>query len=191
MPNMSIIAPRDENMLRHALCTGLDFDGPLAVRYPRDKGRGLSPEAPRCLPWGRGELLRSGEDVAILAVGTLVHLALAAAERLSFLGLSAAVVDPVFVKPLDETLLREVAGSVRYGLLTLEEHTLPGGFGSAILELLAGSGTLGRPLLRQGIPDHFVGHGPRETLLAELGLTVDAVAKTCLQLAGEKKDAGP
>lgn len=191
IPNMSIIAPRDENMLRHALCTGLAYDGPLAVRYPRDKGRGLPPEEPRCLPWGRGELLHSGDDVAILAVGTAVHLALAAAERLSLLGLSAAVVDPVFIKPLDESLLREVAGSVRYGLLTLEEHTLPGGFGSAVLELLAGSGALERPLLALGVPDRFVGHGPREALLAELGLTVEAVVRACLRLAGEKKEAGP
>ena len=191
IPNMSIIAPRDENMLRHALFTGLGFDGPLAVRYPRDKGRGLPPEEPRCLPWGRGELLRKGEDVAILAVGTAVSLALESAERLSRLGLSAAVVDPVFVKPLDEFLLREVAGSVRYGMLTVEEHTLPGGFGSATLELLTGSGVLSRPLRRLGVPDRFVGHGAREILLAEIGLTAEAIVSACLQLAGEKKGDGP
>ncbi|MBT9172770.1 MAG: 1-deoxy-D-xylulose-5-phosphate synthase [Syntrophomonadaceae bacterium] len=191
IPNMSIIAPRDENMLRHALFTGFAYDGPLAVRYPRDKGRGLPPEEPRCLPWGRGELLRKGEDVAILAVGTAVSLALESAERLSRLGLSAAVVDPVFVKPLDEFLLREVAGSVRYGMLTVEEHTLPGGFGSAALELLTGSGMLSRPLLRLGVPDRFVGHGAREILLAEVGLTAEAIVSACLQLAGEKKGDGP
>jgi 1-deoxy-D-xylulose-5-phosphate synthase len=190
IPDMSIIAPRDENMLRHALFTGLSFDGPLAVRYPRDKGWGLPPEEPRCLPWGRGELLREGEDVAILAVGTTVNLALEAAERLSRLGLSVAVVDPVFVKPLDEFLLREVAGSVRYGMLTVEEHTLPGGFGSAVLELLTGGGVLSRPLLRLGVPDLFVGHGAREMLLAEIGLTVEAIVSSCLQLAGEKKGDG-
>jgi 1-deoxy-D-xylulose-5-phosphate synthase len=191
IPDMSIIAPRDENMLRHALFTGLSFDGPLAVRYPRDKGRGLPPEEPRCLPWGRGELLRKGQDVAILAVGTTVNLALEAAERLSRLGLSVAVVDPVFVKPLDEFLLNEVAGSVRYGMLTVEEHTLPGGFGSAVLELLTGGGVLSRPLLRLGVPDLFVGHGAREILLAETGLTVEAIVSSCLQLAGAKKGDGP
>jgi 1-deoxy-D-xylulose-5-phosphate synthase len=190
MPNMSLVAPRDENMLRHALYTGLVFDGPLAVRYPRDKGMGLPAEEPRCLPRGRGELLRAGEDVAILAVGTAVQIALLAAERLTGQGLSAAVVDPVFVKPLDEPLLLKVAGSVRYGLVTLEEHTLPGGFGSAVLELLAANGSLCAPLLALGVPDRFVGHGAREILQAESGLTVESVVAACLRLAG-KKEAGP
>jgi len=184
IPGMSIIAPRDENMLRHALFTGLAYDGPLAIRYPRALGKGLTPEEPRYLPWGRGELLREGDDLAILAAGTASDLALAAAERLSLLGLSVAVVDPVFVKPLDEALLLEVAGSVRYGLLTLEEHTLPGGFGSAVLELLAARGPLSRSIRMLGAPDRFVGHGAREILLTQVGLTAEAVAEAGLQLAG-------
>ena len=178
-------------MLRHAVTTALAHDGPVAVRYPRDKTTGAAAEEPRLLPWGRGELLRQGKDVAILAVGTAVHAALEAAEQLSRLGLEAAVVDPVFIKPLDEELLREVAASVRYGLLTVEEHALAGGFGAAVLELLAEIGLPLLPVRRLGVPDQFVGHGTREKLLADLGLTMAGIVNACLWLAGERNEGLP
>ncbi|MCL5981615.1 MAG: 1-deoxy-D-xylulose-5-phosphate synthase [Firmicutes bacterium] len=191
IPGISIIAPREENMLRHAVTTALAHDGPVAVRYPRDKTTGAVAEEPRLLPWGQGELLRAGKDVAVLAVGTAVHAALEAAEQLSRLGLEAAVVDPVFIKPLDEELLREVAASVRYGLLTVEEHALAGGFGAAVLELLAEIGLPLLPVRRLGVPDQFVGHGTREKLLADLGLTMAGIVEACLWLAGKRNEGLP
>lgn len=183
IPNLAIIAPRDENMLRHAVVTGLAHNGPVAVRYPRGKSLGLPAEQARTLPWGRGEMLRPGRDVAILAAGPMVQAAVQAADSLEERGISAAVVDPVFVKPLDQELIVRAALSARLGLVTVEEHALTGGFGSAVLECLAENGLHNVPVKRLGIPDRFVEHGAKEVLLAEVGLTVDDITAACLKLA--------
>jgi 1-deoxy-D-xylulose-5-phosphate synthase len=191
IPNMSMIVPRDENMLRHALVTGLAHAGPCALRYPRGKGFGLPVEKATILPWGQGQELRSGRDLAIIALGPLVQEALQAAELLEKRGLSVAVIDPVFVKPLDEALLLRIAASCRYGLVTVEEHVLAGGFGSAVLELLEANHYSGIPVKRLGVPDRFVEHGSRTLLMKELGLTVDGIAAACLELTKHNKKALP
>lgn len=189
IPNMSIIAPRDENMLQHTLVTGLAQHSPVAVRYPRGKGMGAPLDDPRVLPWGKGEVIRAGHDIAILALGPMVYSALEAAERLKRQGLSVGVIDPVFAKPLDTGLILQAARSYRFGLVTLEEHVLAGGFGSSVLELLAENRFSGVSVHRMGIDDKFVEHGKREILLQEHGLMVDDIVAACLEVTGgrEKK----
>ncbi|NLZ38837.1 MAG: 1-deoxy-D-xylulose-5-phosphate synthase [Firmicutes bacterium] len=191
LPQMSIICPRDENYLQHALLTGLKHAGPVAVRYPRGRALGVKREKPCCLPWGRGEILKPGSDVIILAVGTMVAVALAAAEILEKKGFSVGVIDPIFVKPLDGKLISKAALSARYGLVTLEENALAGGFGSAVLEYLAVNDFQHLPVKCLGIPDNFVQHGDRSLLLQDLGLTVENTAAVCLELLNKGKRALP
>lgn len=189
IPNMSVLVPRDENMLQHTVLTGLSHPGPVAVRYPRGKGMGTALDTPHVLPWGKGELLRTGRDLAILAVGPFVHASQEAAEKLEKRGLSVAVVDPVFVKPLDKDLILRTAVNMRAGLVTVEEHVLSGGFGSAVLELLEENGLYHVPVRRLGVPDKFIEQGNKQVLLEELKLTPDHIAAACLEMAGrtEKK----
>ena len=191
IPGMSIIAPRDENMLQHAVVTGLERRAPVAVRYPRGRGTGVALSEPAQLPWGRGETLRQGRDVAILVVGPLAGSALAAAEKLSGLGVEAAVIDPVFIKPLDANLIVEAARRVRFGLVTVEENALAGGFGSAVLELLEQNGVKNVAVRRLGIPDSFVEHGARNLLLEEIGLTTGNIVDACLEAAGNRRKRLP
>jgi 1-deoxy-D-xylulose-5-phosphate synthase len=171
IPNMVIMAPRDEGELRRAVVTALLVDGPFAYRYPRGKGRGLPLEgAPEPVVVGRGEKLRDGGDGVIFALGSPCHDALAAAELLGDEGLSLAVVDPRFLKPLDKELL--VAEARRTGVvITVEENAVEGGFGSAILELMNEQGLAPR-LLRIGIPDRFVEQGTQAELRSQCGLDV-------------------
>lgn len=189
IPNMSVIVPRDEIMLQNAVITGLAHQGPVAIRYPRGRGLGQPLTPPTKLCWGKGELLRTGRDVVILAIGPMVYTALAAAAKLENHGLSVAVIDPVFVKPLDAELIIRAAMSSRYGLVTLEEHNLAGGFGAALLEFLEQNSMYHVPVKRLGIPDRFVEHGARWLLLQELGLLADDVVAACLELveAPEKR----
>ena len=183
MPQMTIMAPRNEDELQHLLYTALrSAPGPAALRYPRDKGEGVELGEPRLLPWGKGVLLREGRDLLIAAAGITANGALAAAERLREEGIDAAVIDPRFIKPLDEELILEWAQ--RCGrLLTVEENTLAGGFGSAVLELLAGRG-LALPVRRLGIEDRFVEQGPRELLLSIYGLDAAGIFREALSFAG-------
>lgn len=191
MPGMSVIAPRDENLLRHALTTCLQHSGPAALRYPRGRGTGVPPKQPCLLPWGRGELLRPGSDVAVLAAGIMVQPALEAAHKLERRGIKVAVIDPVFIKPLDEELLLKAALSTRFGLVTVEDHVLAGGFGSAVLELLAERGLHGIVVRRLGVPDRFIEHGARSLLLEKLGLTAAGIEGACLELVRESEHGAP
>jgi len=184
IPNMSVIVPRDENMLQHAIITGLSHNGPAAVRYPRGRGTGAVLEDPGILPWGRGELLKPGRDVAILALGSMNKAALEAAELLEKRGIHAAVIDPVFVKPLDGELLLRAASFARYGFVTVEENVLAGGFGSAVQEFLTANKLYHVPVRMLGVPDRFVEHGARNILLQDLGLLPADIAAACLELAG-------
>src|SRR5262245_8891182 len=137
VPNMIVMAPKDENELQHMIKTCLHYEGPASVRYPRGTSLGvqMDPE-PAALPIGNGEILRQGSDIAIVAVGVTVWPAVKAAERLEQEGISAAVVNGRFVKPLDAALIGDVAKGVRC-LLTVEEGARMGGFGSAVLEALS------------------------------------------------------
>ena len=164
IPNMSIACPADENECRKLLSSAFEQDHPVAVRYPRGAGAGVATEAGLdALPFGRGEVRRQGAGIAILAFGTLLHPALAAAEKLG-----ATVVNMRWAKPLDEALLLEVA-SAHEALVTVEEGCLMGGAGSAVSEALLRAGVI-KPLLQLGLADEFTEHGDPAVLLAMQGL---------------------
>ena len=170
IPNLGLIAPADENECRMALTTAHRRDHPVAVRYPRGAGAGV--EVQRTLdelPWGRGEVRRKGERIAILAFGTLLYPALVAAERLN-----ATVANMRFIKPLDAELVAELART-HESIVTLEEGCVMGGAGSAVMEALHAAG-LTRPVLSLGLPDHFIEHGDPAKLLAMNGLDADGIA---------------
>jgi 1-deoxy-D-xylulose-5-phosphate synthase len=188
VPNFLVMAPSDENELRHMLATALAHDGPAAFRFPRGTGLGVPLDAvPRALELGRGRVLRDGgaaADVAIVAAGTPVQAALAAAEALARDGVSATVVDARFVKPLDEELLCAVARDCGH-VVTVEEACLAGGFGSACLELFERRGLLGEVVVRRlGLPDQFVTHGDANRQRAELGLDAPSIATAARELVG-------
>ncbi len=175
VPNMVVMAPKDENELQHMVKTCLSHEGPASVRYSRGSAWGvpMDPE-PKALPLGRGELLREGHDVALVAIGITVLPALRAAERLAEEGISAAVVNARFVKPLDHALIARVAGRVKC-LVTVEEGCRMGGFGSAVLESLSEQGI--GPLLTKvmGLPDKYIEQGPQDLLRVQYGLTADGI----------------
>jgi 1-deoxy-D-xylulose-5-phosphate synthase len=158
MPNMVLMAPADENELRSMLKTALAHDGPVAIRYPRGAALGVPMDAePDLLPIGKGRLVRSGSDLAILAIGNRVAPAIEAATALENQGLKAAVVNCRFVKPLDRDLILRASGDSGR-LITVEENALQGGFGSAVLELLADEGRTDIKVVRLGVADQFVEH---------------------------------
>ncbi len=170
IPNMGLIAPADENECRMALTTAHRRDHPVAVRYPRGAGAGVAVQRTlEELPWGRGEVRRQGERIAILAFGTLLYPALIAAERLN-----ATVANMRFIKPLDTELLAELARS-HEAIVTVEEGSVMGGAGSAVMEALHAAG-ISRPVLSLGLPDHFIEHGDPVKLLAMCGLDADGIA---------------
>jgi 1-deoxy-D-xylulose-5-phosphate synthase len=176
LPNLVIAAPRDENELQHLLATAVESGVPFALRFPRGAATGcaIDPD-PKPLPIGRGELLRDGSDLAIAAIGKTVPAALAAADALAREGVSAAVVDARFVKPLDAPLFTALAA--RLGLVvTVEDHALAGGFGSALLELYAESAP-GTRVVRLGLPDRFLDHAEQDAQWKEAGIDAASIAR--------------
>ncbi len=176
LPHMVVMAPKDESELRHMMRTMLDYeDGPIAVRYPRDAGQGTRlHEVLTPIPIGRGDLVRDGDDVALVAIGSMVAPAMEAAEMLSHRGIEAAVLNARFAKPIDEAEILRLAR--RTGrVVTLEENALWGGFGSSVSELLHRENLEEVGFRRMGVPDRFVSHGRRASLLAAAGLDVPAV----------------
>lgn len=187
MPEMTIMAPKDENELRHMLKTAVDFDGPVSVRYPRGSGVGVSITEPmHSLAIGKAEVLREGKDVCLWAIGSMVQSALQAADKLAEQGISAGIVNMRFAKPLDEELLLEHAA--QYGkIVTLEEGVLQGGVGSAVLETLNAAKMLQKcQVLTLGIPDEFVLHGDKKLLFKDLGLDVETIADKIAALVKEE-----
>lgn len=178
VPNMLIMAPKDENELQHMLATALGHDGPAAVRYPRGSGVGCPMDKdPRPIPVGQAEVLREGKDTVILAVGNMVKTALESAAVLEKRGIDAAVINARFVKPLDSSLIIKYA--LKTGkVFTMEDHVLAGGFGSAVLELFSERGLTGVQLNRFGIPDTFVEHGDPASLRSRYNLTPEKLAKS-------------
>ena len=169
LPNMVVMAPADENEARQMLNTGFGLDQPAAVRYPRGSGPGVAVQRDgTTLPLGKAQVRRRGAEVALLAFGSMVAPALEAGERLD-----ATVVNMRFVKPLDETLLVELARSHEL-LVTVEENVVAGGAGSAVAECLAARGVL-VPVCHLGLPDRLVEHGGQAELLAECGLDADGI----------------
>ncbi len=163
LPNMVVSAPKDERELRDLLYTGVHHDGPFAVRYPRGSGPGAPTDQPmRKIPVGQAELLREGADVTLLGFGTTVTECLKAADILEESGISAAVVNARFAKPLDTALILQQARGTK-GIVTAEENVRAGGFGEGVLELLAEHGLADRFLLGLTMPDAIVDHGPQPT----------------------------
>ena len=186
IPNVVVMAPRDEAMLVHMLRTAIEHEGPAALRYPRGAAEGAElPAAPRAIPIGTGEVLREGERVALLGYGYGVTVALDAARILAGHGLEVTVADGRFAKPIDGELASRLAREHEL-LVTIEENALPGGFGSAVLEHLeeAFEAPAERArVLRIGLPDRYVTHGKPALLRAEVGLTGESVAERVLATA--------
>jgi 1-deoxy-D-xylulose-5-phosphate synthase len=178
LPNMVAMAPRNEAALVHMLRTAVLHDGPIALRYPRGEGEGVTlPEHAAPVEIGRGEVLRSGDRAALVGYGYGVPVALGAAERLEVEhGVESTVVDARFAKPLDADLMVELAAEHEL-VACVEENVLAGGFGSAVIEALADRDVVGEArVLRFGLPDRFVTHGKPAVLREEVGLTPEAVA---------------
>jgi 1-deoxy-D-xylulose-5-phosphate synthase len=194
VPNLVVMAPSDENELRHMLHTALLHEGPAALRFPRGAGEGVALEPVRALELGKGRLARAvpgKPDVCLVALGSTVRPALAAAEKLAGEGLAVTVVDARFAKPLDAELIS--AEATRAGrVVTVEEGCLPGGFGAAVLELLEERGLVsgGVAVRRLGLPDAFVTHGDAAKQRRELGIDQDGIARACRELAGGRKARG-
>lgn len=183
LPNIVVMAPKDENELQNMVKTAIEYeDGPIAVRYPRGIGVGVElQEEMKSIPIGKGEILCEGDDVLILALGNKVHPALDAASLLAESSISASVVNARFVKPLDEDLILPLARRIKK-IITVEDHTVIGGFGSAVLELLADNKIGDVELKRLGIPDEFIEHGPPETLHKICGYDTDSIVQEALKL---------
>jgi len=177
LPNLVIMAPKDENELQHMVYTASKHNGPLAIRYPRGEGLGVGMDARLLrLPIGKAELLKDGSDVAILALGHGVYPSLEVARELEKEGIAAAVVNVRFVKPLDRELILQLARRTRR-LVTVEEHVLQGGFGSAVLETLEEEGLAGVEVKRIGLPDQFIEHGAVRSLRERFGFTTESLLR--------------
>jgi 1-deoxy-D-xylulose-5-phosphate synthase len=176
IPNIVHMVPKDEDELADMLYTALLHDGPSAVRYPRGNGPGVPvKEFPEALEIGKAEVIQDGSDVAIFGLGALLPMAQEMAEALELEGLSAAVINPRFVKPLDKDLIERYARQVGL-IVTFEDHVLMGGFGSAVLETLSELG-LDVPVVRIGWPDAFIEHGKVDGLREKYGITAAAALK--------------
>jgi len=175
IPNMIVMAPKDENELQHMLFTAIETPHPTAVRYPRGNGYGVGLDDQfRLLELGKAEILQDGRDCAIIAAGTMVYPSLKAAEKLAADGISSSVINARFIKPLDEELLTCLAHEKPF-LITVEEAALMGGFGSAVMELLESKNIQGCKVLRIGVPDRLIPHGSPSLLLAKYGIDADGI----------------
>ncbi len=175
VPNIVMMAPRDENELQHMLKTAVEYNGPSAVRYPRGTGYGVPMDQElKTLPIGKAELIREGSEAAIIAIGNMVAPTIEAARRLADEGISVAVVNARFIKPIDAEMV--VAQARKTGrIVTVEEHVLPGGFGSAVLECLDNNGITGTRTHRIGLPDAYIEHGALSVLRHKYGLDADGI----------------
>jgi 1-deoxy-D-xylulose-5-phosphate synthase len=186
IPELVLMAPKDEDELADMMKTALELPGPSAIRYPR----GVGPDAarkpePQVIPVGKAEVLKDGSDVAILGLGPMITLAQELARRLECAGFSVAVINPRFIKPIDREMLASYAGRVA-AFVTFEDHVKMGGFGSAVIEALAELGSA-VPVVRIGWPDRFIEHGKVEELRAKHGLTVDAAQAQVLPLLSSRR----
>lgn len=186
-PNIVCMAPASGDEVGAMLDFAIESDGPVAIRYPKSPAAKLDlPE--QKIELGKGQVAQWGTDGAILGLGPMFEVALAAAAKLKEEGLDVAVINPRFIKPLDDELLARVFAECRF-VLSLEEASLMGGFGSAVLELACDRGWDTRHMRRLGIPDLFVEHGARAELLADLGMSVEGVVEACREMSGETANA--
>ncbi len=194
LPNMIVMAPKDENEMRRMLLTALQHNGPIALRYPRGPGTGAIFEKDiRPIPIGKAQILKEGQDVLILAIGRSVCEALEAHPKLSAMGISATVVNCRFVKPIDVELVSALAKKIPR-IITVEENVCQGGFGSAVLETLNEAGISGFQMKRIGLPDTFVEHGPQDLLRSKYGIDAAAIieaAKRLMAFSERQRDQWP
>ncbi len=190
LPNMTLMAPRDEAALIDMLHTAIAHDGPVGLRYPRGEAEGVPvPTEPRLIEIGKGEVLREGSRVALLGYGYGVPLALGAADLLEQHDLEVTVADARFAKPLDAELVRALAAEHEL-VVTIEENVLAGGFGSAVVELLSDEDLMGEcRVMRVGLPDRYVTHGKPALLRKEVGLTPEAIAERVTQAVLDRSTA--
>lgn len=186
IPNLTIMAPKDENELRHMINTAFTYDHPVAVRYPRSNGFGVEiDDELQVLEKGKAELLREGKDITLIGFGPLVYMCLEAAENLQKKGIEAGVVNLRFINPLDrDTLLSQL--NISKKVVTVEDHILPGGMGSAILELLELENVKDVTVHRIGY-NNFVEHGPISVLHKYNGLSVENIVETAVELINDDK----
>jgi len=176
LPNMTVMAPKDENELRKMLFTALSHDGPVAIRYPRGPGLGVEIDRElEAVPFGRAEILKEGSDIVIVALGSMVTKAIEASGILGEKGISAAVINARFVKPLDLTILHLAAKAGR--MIIAEENTRLGGLGSAVMESLSDEGIYSVKIARVALPDAFIEHGPQEVLREKYGVGTASILK--------------
>ena len=182
VPNLVIMAPRNEAEMQDMLHTAVQYEGgPVVIRYPRSIGEGVKLKKRfRMLPMGKGEILRQGANAAIVGVGPVLTECLKAAEILSESGIDLTVVDMKFVKPMDRDILKQLAEDHRV-ILTVEENSIEGGFGSGVMEAVSGFDNAPK-VFRMGIPDMFIEHGPRAHLLKNIGLTAEGISSTLKKL---------
>ncbi|KIY21972.1 1-deoxy-D-xylulose-5-phosphate synthase [Mesobacillus subterraneus] len=188
LPNMVLMMPKDENEGQHMVNTAIHYDdGPIAMRYPRGNGLGVPlDDELKLIPIGSWEVLRKGEDGAILTFGTTIAMAMEAANILQKQGISIKVVNARFIKPLDEKMLTEILNK-NMPILTIEEAVLQGGFGSFVLETVHDLGFGHVEIDRMGIPDKFIEHGSVDKLLQEIGMTTEDVVLRMQKLARKKQ----
>ena len=185
IPNLIVSAPKDENELQHLLYTAMKSGHPMAIRYPRGSGLGVETESLlHEIPIGKGEIIREGKDVAILGIGTTVAPALEAVHRLALAGISTAVVNSRFIKPLDSTLIIDVANRVKH-IVTVEENTLSGGFGSNVTHLLQESGMCQVKVTSIGVTDEFVEQGSQAVLRSKYNLDAEGITRIIMALFPE------
>jgi 1-deoxy-D-xylulose-5-phosphate synthase len=186
IPEIVLMAPKDEDELADMMKTALELPGPSAIRYPRGvvAGVGRKPD-PQAIPVGKAELLRDGSDVAILGLGPMITLARELAERLEEQGFSAAIINPRFIKPLDRAMLARFVGRVA-AFVTFEDHAQMGGFGSAVIEALEELDAH-VPVVRIGWPDRFIEHGKVDQLRAHYGLTAEEGERQVLPLLAGRR----
>jgi 1-deoxy-D-xylulose-5-phosphate synthase len=186
IPDLIVASPKDENELQHLLYTAVKAGRPTAVRYPRSRGLGVTLDKElHEIPIGKGEVLRYGDDVAILALGVSVAPSLDAAEKLSAGGIEATVVNARFAKPLDKLLITELSDKISR-IVTVEENVLTGGFGSSVVEFLQASGRYDAQVKNIGIPDEFVEHGTQAILRAKYGLDAEGIAGRIREMFPER-----
>lgn len=187
LPNMVVMAPKDENELRRMMVTAIEHSGPVAIRYPRGVALGVTVEpTPEPLPIGQAEVLGHGDDLLIIAIGNMVHFAQEAQQRLKADGINVTVINGRFVKPLDEKTITELAQEIPR-ILTVEENAIQGGFGSAVLEMLSDQLEMPLQIKRMGIPDRFIEHGSAGTLRSKYGLTTDGIIENVKAMLPQAK----
>jgi len=184
MPNMTIMAPKDENELARMLQTAVDHNGPVAIRYPRGRGVGAQIDPVPCpVEIGKGCIVQEGDDILLIGIGKSVCEAIKAADILKDKGINATVLNARFVKPIDDKLIIEYVSKIKQ-VITIEEHVLDGGFGSAVQEVLMDNQITDIQIKRIGIEDKFVEHGPQAVLQEEYEIDHRAIVKAVLKMKG-------